>query len=122
MPPDSPPSVLVLEDDLLTSSALRQLLISDGYDPVLTFSVREAMKTLSGQPFAILDLLLPDGSGLEVLHEIREKFPATRVLISSGHCDVDTERELERLGVSLHPKPISVAKILEWLKKSPPQA
>lgn len=110
------PEVLILEDDLLTSSALRQLLIHEGYEPIMAFSVREAMKAMKGQPFAILDLLLPDGSGMEVLHEIREKYPSTRVLISSGYCDAATEEELKRLGVSLHAKPISMPRILEWLK------
>lgn len=110
------PTVLILEDDPTTSSALQVLLSQHGYKPVLAFSVREAMKVIGRQPFAILDLLLPDGSGIEVLREIRAKYPSTRVLISSGCCDASSEKEIDELGATLHPKPIFLPRILEWLR------
>jgi DNA-binding response OmpR family regulator len=120
MPSEQQPSVLILEDDPTTSSALQVLLSRHGYKPVLARSVRDAMKVIGGQPFAILDLLLPDGSGMEVLREIRDKYPSTRVLISSGCCDPSSEKEIGELGAILHPKPISLPRILEWLRQPEP--
>jgi two-component system OmpR family response regulator len=76
-------TVLVVEDD----EAIRELLVQglrfEGYRAVGVGSLAEARRWLEGErPRAvILDLMLPDGSGLDLLSHIRGRAPEAAVLV-----------------------------------------
>lgn len=46
----------------------------------------------------ILDIKLPDMSGLDILRKMRELSPETRVIVNTGYVDQDIIDEAERLG------------------------
>ena len=117
MPSGKSNSVLVLEDDPATANALRALLRLSGFDAHLTSTVRDAMQALGNQPFAILDLMLPDGSGLDVLAAIQAEHPRTRALVATASLDPRMEHEARRLGAELVlTKPIRLTELLGWLR------
>ncbi len=98
---DSPTSVLIVEDDQPIRSFLADNLTADGYDVLLAGCIRDAVRQLEYKrpDVVLLDVNLPDGSGLEVLSRTREADgvasrldPGTPFLVLSGHAG-----ELERV-------------------------
>nr|WP_274611290.1 response regulator transcription factor [Pseudomonas lalucatii] len=78
---DPRPCLLVVEDEADIAQLLRQLLSQAGYRVVLAASLEQARARLAEQTFAALtlDLGLPDGSGLQLIRELRDA-PATEDL------------------------------------------
>jgi two-component system KDP operon response regulator KdpE len=66
--------ILVCDDEPQILRAVRVVLREAGYEPVLTATAREALDAAAVRPpdAAILDLLLPDGDGIEVCRGLRE--------------------------------------------------
>ena len=101
----SPATVLIVEDDAPVRTFLADNLTADGYDVLLAESVRDAIRHLEYKrpDVVLLDIGLPDGSGLEVLRRTREADgiasrldPGTPFLILSGHAgEIDRVRSFE---------------------------
>ncbi len=68
------PRVLVCDDELQILRALRIVLRDAGFEPVATATAAEALDAAALRPprAAIIDLVLPDGSGIEVCRRLRE--------------------------------------------------
>jgi DNA-binding response OmpR family regulator len=66
-------SVLIVDDSLTVRMSLTELLDAAGLQTVACATVQEARLALATQSFAlvVLDVLLPDGDGVELLQEIR---------------------------------------------------
>src|SRR5579862_3245032 len=66
-------SVLIVDDSLTVRMDLAEAFESAGFEAILSSSVREARDALSARSIdlLILDVLLPDGDGVELLEEIR---------------------------------------------------
>ncbi|HYM71928.1 MAG TPA: response regulator [Stellaceae bacterium] len=84
--------VLIVDDSLTVRMDLRETLAAAGLDTAACAGVAEARRALAENRFAlvILDVLLPDGDGIELLKEIREN-PATRdiaVMLLSTEAEV----------------------------------
>jgi two-component system KDP operon response regulator KdpE len=68
------PRVLVCDDEPQILRALKIVLRDAGYEPVATATAAEALDAAALRPpvAAIIDLVLPDGSGIEVCRRLRE--------------------------------------------------
>jgi len=85
-------NVLIVDDSLTVRMDLADAFEAAGLQPVLCSSIREARDTFAAQSIdlVILDVLLPDGDGVELLREIRTN-PATSelpILMLSSEADV----------------------------------
>ena len=106
------PTVLVVDDDPGFTPALGELLGDLGFDVQISSSLEEARASVDSRlPDAILiDLLLPDGSGLELIESIDTS--ATRVVVVTGHASVD--RAVKSLRARVHEfltKPIDLERL-----------
>jgi PAS domain S-box-containing protein len=72
------PRVLIVDDSLTVRMDLGEALQAAGFEPVFCADIRSARQALTrdGCGLVVLDVLLPDGDGLDLLKEIRES-PAT---------------------------------------------
>ena len=112
-----PTAILIVEDDVPTRTFLADNLTADGYDLLVAGTVREALRTLEYHRvgLAVIDLGLPDGSGLELLRKVRESGgagtrldPRLPLIVLSGHAgETDRVRGLERGADDFLPKPFS---------------
>jgi DNA-binding response OmpR family regulator len=103
---DPAATILVVEDDDATRTFLADNLCADGYEPLVADSSRDARRLLETKfpDLAIIDLGLPDGSGLELVRRIREADgvisridPRTPVVVISGRDgELDRVRGFER--------------------------
>jgi diguanylate cyclase (GGDEF)-like protein len=92
--------LLVVDDQENVRELLRRVCEREGYDVALAANGQEAIEQLRRGAFAlaIVDLLLPDIDGLEVLRQARGLDPHLLVIILTGHADFDTAVEAIRLG------------------------
>src|SRR5215831_4432223 len=67
------PSVLVIDDEEIIREALEALLSNEGYEVASAATGQEGIDRLMTKPAdaVLLDLMLPDKNGLEVLQDIR---------------------------------------------------
>ena len=83
---DLTPSVLIVEDERLLGQVYQSYLESAGYNPKHVVSGNEALQCLQINPpdILLLDLMLPDMGGLEILQRIQlESLPITVIIITS---------------------------------------
>src|SRR3954451_8312138 len=71
--PSSAPLVLLVEDDPVLRSFLAENLAADGFDPLEAGSAADGLRALEYKrpDVALVDLGLPDGSGLDLLARVR---------------------------------------------------
>lgn len=102
--------VLVCEDDPDVGTLLRLMLEQEGYRADIATSLGQARTLLAKERYAAmtLDIMLPDGNGLELLHELRrdERTAGLPVIIVSAVADVHRQEvDGEALAV------------VDWLRK-----
>lgn len=83
--------VLLVDDEPSVLDVMRQALDLAGYDSVMAVSVSEAVAVAESCNPAIVvtDLLLPDGTGMELVARLRERWPKLAAVLVSGACDDD---------------------------------
>jgi two-component system, NtrC family, response regulator AtoC len=114
--------VLVVDDDTDVRGLLAAVLESDGSAKVTeAASGAEAMDVLGREEFdvAVVDLQLPDHSGLEILRWARSAEIDTELIVLTGHADVETAVEAMRLGAyDFITKPCKNAELREVVLKA----
>jgi DNA-binding NtrC family response regulator len=116
---DSVPKVLIVDDDRGQREALAEWLNEQGLSIELAHGVEQARGKLAAGTYdlALIDLQLPDGSGLDLL-EALEEYPDTDVVIITGHSSVDTAVEAMRGGaVDYLTKPIDLKRLHQVVAK-----
>jgi two-component system response regulator AtoC len=111
------PTALLLDDDTNFVSALAQLVEGRGYTARIAGSLREARAELVRFPpdVVLVDLFLPDGSGLEFLAEQAPGNPA-RFVIMTGFADSDSVVQAMRHGAADYlTKPLDIGRLKELL-------
>ncbi len=91
MPPKNTNEViLVVDDDQVIRWTLREALQSWGFATVEAGSAAEAVKQFQAELPAgvLLDIDLPDGSGLDVLREIKREHPEAIVIMITGNVQI----------------------------------
>ena len=105
---DKGKKILVMENDKSVAEGLKTILEEEGYEVDLALSGRSAMDTLreKGVDLLVADLRLPDMDGMEVIREVKEKRPSTKVIVITAYPSVFSAVDAMKLGVSDYlPKP-----------------
>jgi putative nucleotidyltransferase with HDIG domain len=94
------PEILVVDDEESIAMVLSELFRDDGYSVTKALSGAEARLQLHKRQFQLimLDLVLPDAHGIELLREVRAAFPKTDVIVITSHASLETAVEALRLG------------------------
>ena len=79
--------ILIVEDDILLNRTLGYNLASDGYEVTAAYNYKDAVSHLKAIEFdiALLDINLPDGSGLDLCEEIRERGQHTYIIFITAN-------------------------------------
>jgi putative nucleotidyltransferase with HDIG domain len=91
---------LVVDDDPLVRRTLARVLLAQGMATVEAESADEALARLAeaAVPLVITDIYMPGMNGIELLREIRHRWPDTAVLMITGVAEVGTAVECLQLG------------------------
>jgi DNA-binding response OmpR family regulator len=77
--------MLIVEDDKTTSNLLRSIFTHKGWQVETAGTVLEGLAALDPPPdFLLLDLILPDGDGMDVLKQVRSKALSTHVVVMTS--------------------------------------
>lgn len=111
--------VLVIDDDPNITRVIELKLRTGGYEVVTAANGKEGLNLIkSKQPdVVIIDIILPEKEGIEVIMELRRHFPNVKIIAISGGGRIGPEEYLswaKKLGVQrTFTKPFSCTGILE---------
>lgn len=93
---------LVVEDELLLRQHVVRLLERRGFEVDHTSEEASALRMLASQHYAVVvtDLLLPHGSGLEVVKHACERAEPPMVIVMTGYLSADAGRQALLAGAS----------------------
>ena len=115
------PKILIVDDEEGIRASLK-LILEDYYDLVLTTGGEQALDVLNNTKnigLIFLDIKMPQVSGLDILKQIKQKHPETKVIMVTGYKSVETAAEATRLGACGYiVKPFKTEEILETVKRN----
>ena len=110
--------VLVVEDDREMRNLMQSSLAVEGFEVQTAVSVSEASALLRhGLPDVIvLDLGLPDGDGIELVHAVRKQHSLPILVVSARHQEAQKIRLLDAGADDYLTKPFSVSELLARIR------
>jgi DNA-binding NtrC family response regulator len=107
------PHALIVDDDTHAAEALAELVGDQGFTTACADSVQSARDLLGTAPDVILlDLILPDGNGLELLREATTREMNAQVIVITGHATLESSIEAMRHGATDYLlKPINLSQL-----------
>jgi len=112
--------VLVVDDDESISQNLKTLLEELGYISETAYNGEEAIRKIREDYYdiALIDLLLPDMDGLQVLMEVKKVSPTTAIIIITAFGTIPNAVEAIKRGASDYiTKPFRIDDLLTRIKK-----
>ncbi|MGR3783700.1 ActR/PrrA/RegA family redox response regulator transcription factor [Albimonas pacifica] len=121
-------SLLVLDDDEPFRRRLTRAMERRGFEPTPAESVAEGLALVRRAPpaFAVIDLRLEDGNGLDVVEALREARPDSRIVVLTGYGAIATAVAAVKIGATDYlAKPadaddVEAALLSEGEQKPPP--
>ncbi len=120
------PKILVVDDEEVIRRLLQQALARQGYRCQQASNAEEALDKLKDKTFdlIILDIKMPGKSGLEVLPEIKARYPGSAVIMATASTDINIAVQCMKKGAhdfitkpfDLHDVVIRVGRALEKRK------
>ncbi|MFA7414153.1 MAG: ActR/PrrA/RegA family redox response regulator transcription factor [Rhizobium sp.] len=94
------PSLLIVDDDVPFLRRLARAMESRGFTVDIAASVAEGIaKSKTAPPkYAVIDLRLGDGNGLDVIEAIRERRDDTKIVVLTGYGNIATAVTAVKLG------------------------
>ena len=117
-------TILVVEDEAAIAETITYALQTEGFAPVWKTTGRDALAVLAAQPVAlvVLDVGLPDRSGLDVCRELRQRHTVPVIFLTARSGEVDKIVGLELGADDYLAKPFSprelTARIRAVLRRS----
>lgn len=113
-------SILVVDDEDALRTVLSSELESEGYVVATAADGDEAISVLQGKSFdlVLLDIKMPRVDGFEVLRFIKERYPATKVIMLTGFADLKNAIESKKLGAEdFVSKPYDLVDLLTTIER-----
>ncbi len=107
------PHALLVDDDADAAETMAMLIANEGFTVATAGSLRDARRQMALQPpdLVLLDLMLPDGSGMELVAEVKA-LPDTELVLITGHASLETSIQALRLGAADYlVKPMSLKQL-----------
>ncbi len=93
-------SLLIVDDDKPFQQRLARAMEKRGFEPETADGVQDAAAIISrsAPAFAIVDMRLEDGNGLDVIEKLRQKRPDARAIVLTGYGNIATAVTAVKLG------------------------
>ncbi len=114
-------TVLVIDDEPVLQDVLGALLEGDGYDCHHAMTAADGLRVLQEEEVdvVLLDLMLPDRPGLEILPEIKNLDPHLPVVVITAYSSVESAIEAMRGGAFHYvPKPFKNEEVLSLVRRA----
>ncbi len=113
--------VLIIDDNTTFLMQMKKFLSLKGFEVEVSAKGREAMERLQKERYdvVVLDLKMPDMSGLDVIKEAKGKGIKTNFIVVTGYGEVESAVEAMKLGaVDYIQKPFDAEKIARIIEKA----
>jgi len=113
-------SILIIDDDKDVADALGVILERQGYRIKIVHNGQDAIDASkkSNYNVALIDIVLPDISGIDLLKRLNEGVPRIRKIIVTGHATLDNAVKAVNLGADAYlMKPVSPDVLLRTIKQ-----
>jgi len=93
-------NILVVDDEAVVRNGISRVLRDRGLAATTAEGALEALNLLKSRTFdlVLLDIRMPDMDGMEVLKQIRSKYPKTQVIMVTGYPTIDSAVQCIKLG------------------------
>jgi two-component system KDP operon response regulator KdpE len=110
--------VLLVEDDREMRSMMQSTLAVEGFEVRTAVSVSEATALFRNSlpDVVVLDLGLPDGDGIELVHQVRKQHSLPILIVSARHQDAEKIKLLDAGADDYLTKPFSVGELLARIR------
>jgi len=115
-------TLLIVDDDRPFRERLARAMQARGFEVLVAETVREGISIARERPpaFAVVDLKLDDGNGLDVVETLHEVRPNTRVVVLTGFGNIATAVAAVKFGaIDYLPKPADADDIMSALLAAP---
>src|SRR5258706_6849710 len=113
--------ILAVDDDAIACQLLQEVLQKEGYQVSTATSGQEAIRLAQEVPFdlAILDIRMPDLSGIDVLKVLKRLNAQVPVLMTTAYSSMQTAIEATRLGAYDYlSKPCKIEELLLTVRRA----
>ena len=113
--------VLLVDDEQDFLDTLAERMRDRGMDVTTTTSVEDALKKAEEGSYdaVVLDLMMPEMDGLEVLEALKKKIPEVQVILLTGYATLNKGIEAMKLGaMDFIEKPADLKVLTEKIKKA----
>ncbi|MCK5646108.1 MAG: sigma-54-dependent Fis family transcriptional regulator [Anaerolineales bacterium] len=114
-------TVLVVDDEDLARENVRETLTDAGYEAIEAGDLSQAHKYIDegAADIVLLDVMLPDGSGLTLLDRIELENPSPPVILITAFGEVDTAVEAMKKGAQdFLQKPLDLERLIQAVEKA----
>jgi len=114
-------SVLILDDEAIVLKRLKPALEKAGYKVETFTESADALDRMKEKDFEIVitDLKMEGIDGMQFLTHVKERFPATEVIVITGFATMETAKESFQKGVfDFLAKPFKLGEIIDTVKKA----
>jgi two-component system, cell cycle sensor histidine kinase and response regulator CckA len=118
--PTASGKILLVEDEPAVRTLVGQLLQMGGYDVIEAahgFEALQKIETLFNPPDLILtDVVMPQMSGIDLIHQVRQRHPNIKVLYMSGYSDHHALKQNVLTGTAFLQKPFTPVGLTEAVR------
>lgn len=114
-------TILVVDDEEDLRENIATLIEFSGYKVLTAAGGNEAIKIIKTQQinFVISDIRMPDGSGIELLKAITNKYPGVPVVVLvTGYSELSREEALGKGARDLLLKPIDIVQLESFIEEA----
>jgi two-component system response regulator AtoC len=114
-------TVLIVDDEETARSFISAALSDGGYEPLEAGTLKQAHKVIDtgSADIILLDLNLPDGSGLSLLDRIALENPSPPVILITAYGEVDTAVEAMKKGAQdFLQKPLDLERLIQAVERA----
>jgi DNA-binding response OmpR family regulator len=111
--------ILIIEDDQILAKNLKEVLVKDGFAVDVAFSKDGGLVEIEVNEYdcVVLDINLPDGSGFDLLKELRQSENQTPVIIVTARGEIEDRVKGLNLGADDYvPKPIDSNELIARIR------
>ncbi|MCK4412864.1 MAG: sigma-54-dependent Fis family transcriptional regulator [Candidatus Eisenbacteria sp.] len=115
------PRVLVIDDEPLVRRSMRRVLADQGFDVITAASVAEGFAAFDAHrpPVIVLDVKLPDGSGLDMLSRLRKVDPGVKIVVVTAFGETANAVRAMKLGATdFLKKPYDLEELLHAVRSA----
>ena len=110
--------VLIVEDDSIIASGLEYAIGQEGFETVVTGSVKDALDALEKEQFhlLLLDLSLPDGTGYEICEAAKKKSDVAVIFLTAVDDEGNVVKGLDMGADDYITKPFRIRELISRMK------